>query len=116
MQVVRSVADRNTCESAVVRSQVVGAVVVTMAGFGFTAAELANARYAFISVHDAPINFLCTGDAPTAALGIPLGVSESALVSNNVDIANLQFIASGGGVANLTLTLEWNLVPDNSGG
>ena len=116
MKKVVSIADRDTCESAVVRSQIVGAAVVTMAGFGFTAAELQNARYAFISVHDAPINFLCTGDPPTAALGIPLGAGQSAIVSNNIDINNLQFIRSGGANANVTISLEWNLVPDSSGG
>lgn len=115
MQRVENTPHRDMCESAVVRSQIVGAAVVTMAGFGFTAEELGNAQYAFISVHDAPINFLCTGDPPTNLLGTPLGAGQSALVSNNRDVNNLQFIRLGGVDAHVNVTIEYNLHPTIDG-
>lgn len=109
MQRVITTEDRDARESAVARSQLVGAVVVTMADFGFTADELANAMSCTISIHQAGVNFLCTGDPPTVLLGIPLASGSTAIVTGNTDINNLQFIAQAA-QANLTIVLEWNLV------
>ena len=109
MKRVVTISEVDLCESAVVRGQVIGNTVVTMAGFGFTAAELANALYAFISVHTAPINFLCTGDPPMALFGHELATGESILIGNNTDINNLQFIRTTAIDSNVTATLKWNL-------
>ncbi len=108
MDIIRTIPNQDLYESAVVRSRIVGNAAVTMTDFGFTAAELANARAATIGVHLGGINFLSTGHAPTVVLGIPIAAGAYIVLANNVDIQRLQFIRNSATDSNVSLILHWN--------
>jgi len=108
MQLIRTIPNSDLYESAVVRSRIVGNVAVTMADFGFTAAELGNALLATIGVHLGGINFLSTGHAPTVVLGIPISAGAYIVLANNVDIQRLQFIRNSAIDSNVTIQLHWD--------
>ena len=110
MELIRTIPNQDFYESAVVRSRIVGNVAVTMADFGFTAAELGNALLATIGVHLGGINFLSTGHAPTDVLGIPIVANAYIVITNNVDIQRLQFTRSSAIDSNVTIQLHWNTV------
>lgn len=96
-------------ESAVARSAIVGNVAMTLLDFGFTAAQLANAKMATLGVHVAGINFLTTGGAPTTLLGIPVADGAYVVLTNNNDIERLQLIATSATQSNVTVMLHWNV-------
>lgn len=102
---------RDFRESAAVRGLIVGAAVVTIADFGFSAQELVNVQSCTMSILQAPVNFLCTGHDPNALLGIPLAIGDTAIITGNVDVNNLRLISQTGANAHATICLEWNLVP-----
>jgi len=105
---IRTIPNSDFLESAVVRSAIVNDVAMTMADFGFTAAELTNAQLATIGVHLGGINFLSTGHAPTVVLGIPIAAGAYIVLANNVDIQRLQFIRNSATNSNVSIILHWN--------
>jgi len=102
---------RSFRESAAVRGAIVGAAVMAIADFGFSAQELTNAQSCTVSILQAPVNFLCTGHDPNALLGIPLAIGDTAIITGNVDVNNLRLVSQTGANAHATVILEWNLVP-----
>lgn len=102
---------RSFRESAAVRGLIVGAAVVTIADFGFSAQELVNVQSCTMSILQAPVNFLCTGHDPNVLLGIPLAVGATAIITGNTDVNSLRLVSQTGADAHATLCLEWNLTP-----
>jgi len=111
MQRVTNHGARDFRESAAVRGAIVGAAVVTIADFGFSVQELANAQSCTLSILQAPVNFLCTGHDPNTLLGIPLAIGDTSIITGNTDVNNLRLISQTGANAHATVVLEWNLVP-----
>ncbi len=81
------------------------------ADFGFTPAQLAAARRAYVTSIGAAVRYMFDGTEPTAALGhlLPQDASPPLEAYENRTLNNLIFIRDTGAVADATvlITLEW---------
>ncbi|MCK9629024.1 MAG: hypothetical protein M0R37_10585 [Bacteroidales bacterium] len=92
-------------------SQTVSTAVLTLADdFGFTEAQLARAKRAFITSTKAAVRYTYDGTAPTDELGhlLPQDATPPLDVLGVANIANLQFILDSGAATDaiVLVTLE----------
>lgn len=81
----------------------------TMTDFGFTAAQLALAHRAVISVATAAARMRYDGSAPTTTVGMlldPAATTSPHVVMGLTNVANLQFIRTTGSSAVVSIQLE----------
>ena len=83
---------------------------LTMTGIGFTAAQLARARRALITVDVNNVRITYDGTTPTASLGHAVSNNlASFYLEGNANIQNLQLIRGSGTDGEVTITLETDL-------
>lgn len=83
----------------------VGATARTLLDFGFTAAQIKKADFAYMSVDGSSARFCYDGSVPTASVGHYLGDGERWVMAGQQNIERLQFIATTG-TAYVAITLE----------
>lgn len=85
------------------------ALVLTSVGIAFSAAEVAAADEALITVETNPLRYTIDGTAPTSTDGHPVAAAASFVVSGRRDIGNLKLIRSGASDATVHITLrKWS--------
>ena len=86
----------------------VGATPTAIATAGFTAAELAAATRAVLSVHDGGVHYLYDGQDPTDIFGVHMSEAQGPhVVWGTTHISNLKFIRDqGASTARVTIILE----------
>lgn len=75
---------------------------------GFTAAEVALADYAHISVETADIRYYYDGSTPTSSNGHLVAAGNSFVLEGRVNTGRALFIRSGGTSATAQITLSTN--------
>lgn len=83
----------------------VSGTALELTDFGFTAAQISAARYAMISPIGGGVNYLYTGDTPTATFGHPIVEKGTVTVRGQTNVANLQIIRNGASDVEVTITL-----------
>lgn len=68
------------------------AIAITNGSLAFTAANLAAADVAYISAATGDLRVLCTGDDPTATVGIPVTAGGLTVIEGNAAINALKMI------------------------
>lgn len=68
------------------------AILISNAGLGFSAAQLAAAEVAYVFTATNTLRVLDTGAAPTATYGVPVTTTTGAAFYGNANVNNLQFI------------------------
>jgi hypothetical protein len=86
----------------------VDATATHITAAGFTAAELAAATRAVLSVHDGDVHYLYDGQDPTDIFGIHMSEDQGPhVVWGTTQIGNLKFVRDqGASTARLTIILE----------
>ena len=82
------------------------AVLISAAGWSWTAGDVAAADAAVVSAIGQGISMTFDGTTPTATLGVPVPAGSTVTVEGFTNVANIQLIRSGGADATVSVTLE----------
>lgn len=94
-------------QSRVAQHATVSGTALELSDFGFTAAQIASAKFAMVSPIGGGVNYLCTGDDPTPAFGHPIVEKGSVSIRGQENLDDFKIVRNGAVDVEVTITLGW---------